>query len=205
MTRRRKQPYLLADVLDWAGAYRARHGRFPCVLSGPIPETPGETWKKVDEALARGGRGFPGGSSLHQLLKQHLEAPDNRKAQPVLTVSQILAWADAWYAREGYWLRICSGAIPEAPGTTWRAVAAALASGLRGLPGGDTLPQLLASARGAPSARGRKPDKDLRRRLIEMREREKLSFRDIGRRLGMTKQAAHTTYHKALTEQDREQ
>src|SRR5215472_17467411 len=62
---------------------------------------------------------------------------------PDFTISQILAWADAWYERTGKWPHDDSGRIPGALGVTWRAVDLALSRGHRGLPGGSSLAQLL--------------------------------------------------------------
>src|SRR5262249_54433912 len=72
----------------------------------------------------------------------------NRKELPSLSEGQILAWADAYHRRTGTWPTRQSGPILEAPGETWMAVDMALRNGLRGLPGGTTLPFLLAQQRG---------------------------------------------------------
>jgi hypothetical protein len=64
-------PLLVQRIVSWARAYVRRHGRRPRHISGPIPEAPGETWSAVHDALRNGGRGFPGGSSLYQLLRAH--------------------------------------------------------------------------------------------------------------------------------------
>jgi hypothetical protein len=56
--------------------------------------------------------------------------------------------ADAHHRRTGRWPSARSGPIPEAPGETWGMVAAALPAGGRGLPAGQSLPQLLAERRG---------------------------------------------------------
>ena len=50
--------------------------------------------------------------------------------------------------RTGAWPTAASGAVADAPGETWRAVDAALRVGVRGLPGGTSLAQLLALRRG---------------------------------------------------------
>jgi hypothetical protein len=64
-------PRLTAEgILAWADAHRARTGRWPGVLSGPIPEAPGENWRAVNLALHRGSRGLPGGGSLARLLRR---------------------------------------------------------------------------------------------------------------------------------------
>jgi hypothetical protein len=41
---------------------------WPGVLSGEVPEVPGEDWRAVNFALYRGFRGLPGGDSLAKLL-----------------------------------------------------------------------------------------------------------------------------------------
>lgn len=43
--------------------------------------------------------------------------------------------------------------IPDEPGVTWSAVNAALMNGVRGLPGGSSLPRLLARCRGVTNKR----------------------------------------------------
>ncbi len=131
------------QILAWADAHHQRTGRWPVRSLGPIPEAPGETWMAVHQALRRGLRGLPGGSSLAQFLDEHRGVP-NRKRLRTLIVEKILAWADAYHQREGRWPAVTAGPIPEAPGETWCAVAMALRYGCRGLPGGDTLPRLLA-------------------------------------------------------------
>jgi hypothetical protein len=55
-------------IREWALAHRRRTGRWPGVLSGPIPEAPGENWRAVNLALYLGYRGLPGGDSLARLL-----------------------------------------------------------------------------------------------------------------------------------------
>ena len=57
-----------------------------------------------------------------------------------------MLWADLHEQRTGVWPHARSGAIPEAPGETWHIVETALTKGVRGLPGGATLAQLLADA-----------------------------------------------------------
>src|SRR5688572_5463732 len=34
-------------IVAWARAWHHRHGRWPDRHSGPVPESPGDTWKKV--------------------------------------------------------------------------------------------------------------------------------------------------------------
>src|SRR5438270_11305495 len=40
------------QILRWASAFQAEHGRYPSACSGVIPNT-GETWNKVDQALRK--------------------------------------------------------------------------------------------------------------------------------------------------------
>ena len=113
--------FMEEKIVAWADAHRARTGCWPAITSGPIAEAPGETWDAVDSALKRGRRGLPGGSSLSLLLAENREAP-SIWTQPKLTISQIVAWADAFHARTGDWPGWESGPIPEAPSETWNAV-----------------------------------------------------------------------------------
>ncbi|MDB5307939.1 MAG: hypothetical protein JWO38_2141 [Gemmataceae bacterium] len=135
------------EILIWADAYHDRTGRWPTAASGPIPEAPGERWAAVDAALRSGTRGLPGGDSLARLLARRRGAR-NHADRPPLTTAQILAWADAHYRRTGDWPTAGSGAVADAPGETWCAVAHALRDGRRGLPGGSSLARLLEAERG---------------------------------------------------------
>lgn len=66
-----------------------------------------------------------------------------------LSIFQILAWADAHHERTGQWPHVYSGSIQDDPhGEKWRNVDNALRYGLRDLPGGSSLAQLLAEWRG---------------------------------------------------------
>lgn len=138
----------LKQILGWADEHRSRTGRWPSVRTEePIPGAPGETWSAIDAALKAGYRGLRGGSSLARLLAERRKAR-NPLTVPALTEARVLAWADAHHRRTGEWPKVKSGPIEGAPGETWSAVNAALAEGLRSLPGGDTLTRLLARRRG---------------------------------------------------------
>ncbi|MBM3825089.1 MAG: hypothetical protein FJ404_19795, partial [Verrucomicrobia bacterium] len=67
---------------------------------------------------------------------------------PPLTEEQILKWADAHHRQTGEWPKVKSGAIPDTNGEKWVNIHAALSIGIRGLPGGSSLAQLLAEKRG---------------------------------------------------------
>jgi hypothetical protein len=109
---------------------------------------------------------------------------------PPLNQEQILAWADAYFARTGF--RPSQGAFNAAlpRGESWGAINSALVKGHRGLPGGDSLQGLLRRHRphmGA-SPRGRKRDQERRALVAELRA-EGLSLSQIGARLGVSRQA----------------
>jgi hypothetical protein len=135
------------QVLAWADAHFERTGYWPNKDTGRILEAPSETWVAVNYALKQGNRGFPGGSSLTQILASE-RGVRNSAALPPLTKDQILAWADAHFERTGKWPKIDTGPVVGAPDETWTNVHAALSQGQRGLPGGSSLAQLLAKERG---------------------------------------------------------
>jgi hypothetical protein len=84
----------VARVLGWAEAHRARAGAWPRIDSGPVPESPGETWRRIDNALRLGLRGLEGGSSLARLLERERGVPARadealRLREQGLTLAQI--------------------------------------------------------------------------------------------------------------------
>jgi len=136
------KPLTVGQILAWADAHFAGTRRWPSSESGPISGVPGENWRAVNRALARGHRGLPGGSSLAQLLAER-RGKRNRSRLPRLTAKQVLAWAEEHFGREGRWPTAASGSVTDAPGETWANLNGALQQGHRGLPGGDTLARLL--------------------------------------------------------------
>jgi hypothetical protein len=145
-------PLTAEQVLAWADAHQRRTGDWPDCRSGPVPEAPGETWTAVDAALHRGSRGLPAGCSLALLLAEK-RGVRNVWSRPVLSVEQVLAWADAHHGRTGQWPNEHSGPVVEAPEETWQGVNQALLDGLRGLPGGFSLAELLGVERGVRNRR----------------------------------------------------
>ena len=141
-------PHLtLKQILAWADEYYARTGSWPKENSGKIPGGEGETWFAVDRALRAGVRGFPGGSSLPQILAKHRHVRNIQKLTP-LTTKKVIDWADAHYRRHGSWPMSHSGRVEGADGETWSGVNTALQAGRRGFSGGSSLARLLASRRG---------------------------------------------------------
>jgi hypothetical protein len=138
-----------SQILAWADDHYHGTGSWPRATSGAIAGAPGLTWRAVNVALFAGLRGLPGGSSLARLLA-HERGVRGHKHRPRLNVADILRWADSHQQRTGRWPGCSSGPIPEAPGTTWRAVDLALRQGNRGLPGGASLNRLLHDHRGIP-------------------------------------------------------
>ncbi len=151
----RRRPFRISEILMWADAFHAREREWPKKTSGPIPESPRDSWLKVDAALWRGTRGLQPGSSLPQLLAAH-RGVRNRNNLPPLHRKEILKWADAFHSRTGKWPTMRAGPIPEAPGERWSTVDSALSVGTRGFRGGSTLTQFLSRHRGA-RARNRPP------------------------------------------------
>jgi hypothetical protein len=74
--------------------------------------------------------------------------------KPVLTVAQVLAWAHAHRRQTGGWPTVKSGRVPGGSGDSWEGIDSALRLGTRGLPGADSLSQLLRRELGLPERRG---------------------------------------------------
>ncbi|HUY32053.1 MAG TPA: hypothetical protein VMV69_04670 [Pirellulales bacterium] len=144
----------LTQILAWADAYHARHGKWPTQRSGRVDGVAGTTWSAVNNALRRGFCDLPSSTSLSRLLANERNVV--RVSGRRLGVPRILAWADAYHQRHGRWPTRRSGRIDDAPDLTWAAVQRALYCGFRGLPGGSSLEQLLADERGAPRIRARR-------------------------------------------------
>ena len=142
----RMPPLTVRKILRWAGAHRRLMGQWPKYGSGPIPESPGETWLRVQAALREGRRGLPGGLSLAKLLAEY-RGVRNSNNLPRLTKKKIVEWADADHQRTGEWPTAKCGRVAEAP-EKWGNINAALSEGLRGLPGGSSLAKLLSRRRG---------------------------------------------------------
>jgi hypothetical protein len=134
-------------ILEWADAHFGRTGEWPHKNSGPISDSPGDTWMAVEMALCKGRRQLPGGSSLALLLAENRGVPHPAN-RPNLTIELILAWADAFFARTGKWPNLESGVILEASEETWGGVNHALRRKSRGLTVRCTLAKLLAKERG---------------------------------------------------------
>jgi hypothetical protein len=139
------RPFLsVKRILNWADAHYRATGNWPTPKSGQVRDSAyGDTWGAVDAALNQGRRGLPGGSSLNQLLAHR------RGIRGLLTIAQIIAWADAHQKATGQWPTRNSGPVRCIYPETWARVDHDLRDGRRGLPGGMTLARVLAEQRGA--------------------------------------------------------
>ncbi len=136
------------QILVWADAYFEEHQAWPYWNSGPIPDSDGETWSKINVALRYGVRGLPGRSSLSRFLIEHRKVEvvnshrPHRSSKPKLAVDQIRTWAAAHKSRTGQWPHLGAGSVPGAPDFTWQQIDSALRHGSLGLPGGSSLARL---------------------------------------------------------------
>ena len=132
----------VAQILDWADEFHREKGRWPHHFDGHIRRAGDDTWARVNDALAQGNRGLPGGSSLAKVLFIHRGVRSPRNVPP-LSEERIFAWARSHFNRTGHWPKGHSGPIQDARGETWEAIDLALARGKRGLSGGSSLAALL--------------------------------------------------------------
>lgn len=134
-------------ILTWADRHRSGTGNWPNIETGSVIDAPGEDWRSINQALREGLRGLPGGNSLARLIAAGRQVR-NLASVRALTVAKILALADVHHRRTGKWPNRSSFAVIGAKGETWSAIESALRVGIRGLPGGSSLPALLAEHRG---------------------------------------------------------
>jgi hypothetical protein len=91
-------------ILAWADAFHAAHGCWPSGRvdsgSGPVEGVPGETWQGINRALALGGRGLPGDSSLGELLAEQRCAPLPDMG-PKALADKIWAWEQMQFPVKG--------------------------------------------------------------------------------------------------------
>ncbi len=145
---RAEPPPLNVDaIIAWAQAHNRRMGKWPIHSSGPIPESPGDSWNSVYRAFKEGRRGMIEGSSLADLLRARCGATF-RRDKPVLSIKQILTWADAHYAANGRYPHRNTGIVKASPEFTWAQIDTALRDGTMSLPSGLSISRLLALQRG---------------------------------------------------------
>jgi len=128
-------------ILRWADRHFRRYGIWPTVHDSR-PPADGETWTAVNAALERGSRGLIGGTSLALLLAQSGRIARGQHATR-LSPRTIAAWAKAHRRRTGKWPSLSAGRI-EGTHERWNNIDQCLRKGLRGLPGGSSLAEVLA-------------------------------------------------------------
>jgi len=150
-------PNLTEDqILAWLDLHVEAHGKWPVVESGPIDGELFESWRTVDQALRRGKRGLPGGSSLARLLAERRGRPNIHDRTP-LTMDEIAGCAAAEHERSGQWVTKASGPVLQAPGEDWASIDQALREGRRSLPEGSSLARLLAERFGVRNRKALPP------------------------------------------------
>src|SRR5262245_37526772 len=109
------------QILAWCDAWHARTGRWPGQRSGVIPDSLGETWARVNNALLQGLRGLQGGSSIARLL-QAWRGVRNPRNLPPLAVKQVTGWARAHRLRTGDLPHANSGRVVGSNGENWASI-----------------------------------------------------------------------------------
>jgi hypothetical protein len=147
--RRHTTPLTFEQIRAWAKRYHAVTGKWPNASSGPIAEAPGEVWSVIARALVHGRRGLIGGITLAEFIHRNLD-PTVPFGKRILTLEEILSWADAHQERTGRWPTANSGPVPAEPGLTWSMLETALRRGGRGVGPGLSLFRLRCSRIGRP-------------------------------------------------------
>ncbi|MFN7401448.1 MAG: hypothetical protein ACK5R4_03835 [Alphaproteobacteria bacterium] len=158
---RTKEPLEPAKIRATIYAHYLATQQWPTARSGTIEHGPyagQETWGAINAALSLGKRGLPGGEHLTDLndavsRMHNLNYVNPAKKEP-LTVDQIKESILAHRQATGEWPTANSGVVehgPYAGREKWGAISEALAGGLRGLPGGSSLPKLNAETSQANS------------------------------------------------------
>jgi hypothetical protein len=105
---------------------------------------------RTDDIMSHHGRSLlKCYASMHDLLQEFLPQLDwsSRRDVPSLSVEQILAFADAHFAKHGAWPNGHSGPVAGA-NLTWSAISERLRCGFCGLQAGSSLATVLAQHRG---------------------------------------------------------
>ena len=129
-------------ILKKGEQFFRKNGRYPTTQSGDIEGTQ-ETWRAVDSALNKAQRQLPRKTTLAKLLEEKSGKPTRGGK---LSITKILALADAHYAKNGTWPVRSSGKI-NGTSDKWSSIDTALQKGLRGLEPAGSLAQLLAARR----------------------------------------------------------
>jgi hypothetical protein len=143
--RLRNPPIKIKNIIKWGNAHYARHGAWPTTRSGVIPDSGGLTWLLVGKSLPY-RKPLP--KDCQTLEGLFAKRRFNRAAwRPGdLSIPQILNWADDYFAAKGRWPSARSRGLHYMPRMSWRIIDDSLRHGLRGLPGGKSLEQVLEAA-----------------------------------------------------------
>lgn len=131
------------QIVLWMKNWQEVTGSWPKVTNGIIPNSSGETWSAIQNALQKGRRGMQKGQSISTLLSKHFNVRDEKRLS-ALSIEKIKEWALSHYESIGSWPTTTSGLIPNSDGETWGGIDIRLRQGGRGLPGGSKLSILLA-------------------------------------------------------------
>jgi len=151
----------LREITRWVKNHRARTGRWPSVLSGSIPESPGDNWLGVNNALINGHRGLPAGLTLSKFLQANFDRKPGKQALH-FSHRKVLSWAKEYHRRHGKWPTRAQSTVVGAPqGVTWGTVRNALNRDRRERGDGLTLASIINRHRGVSDS-GRMPKIDRR-------------------------------------------
>lgn len=134
IVKRFREPVILTEemIWEWMQQYFEKNEAWPGVHSMEL--APVNTWNNINQAMAKGFHGLPGGSSLWKLrIKMTGETR-------ILTEEAITKWMKEFHERTGKWPSASNNSVT--PGGTWNQINFALYSGYRGLPGGSSLRML---------------------------------------------------------------
>lgn len=161
------------EILTWCDAYRRRTGRWPRPTPEPVPESPGDTWRTINQAMRFSRRGVTANLGLREFLVKHRrDAPKWIHRGPV-SERQIIAWIKDHHRRTGQWPTTRSGVVRARPTENWVSIDQVLRHGMRGLPGGSTLGFIVEKAGGVAlhKRRAKLSNRLLRRWIVAHRQR----------------------------------
>lgn len=120
------------QILCWADAHFKLNGAWPTEDSGPVADTAGETWRRIDSAIYAGSRGLTGGGSLARLLAEQRGKRHKYMLQDY-DLDTINKWVLNHYLRLGRLPYVKDGPVAEAPSENWAMVDDAFKHARRGL------------------------------------------------------------------------
>jgi len=131
-------------IILWAEHHHQETNSWPTYKSGAVLAEPSENWSAIRSNLVAGGRGLPSGLSIEKVLFNELGIVGVRAGKN-LTEDLIIKLAKAHFISNDVYPNENSEWVLGGK-DSWAAISAALRDGLRGLPGGASLAQLLDKA-----------------------------------------------------------